>query len=408
MSRLGGVQPLGFYRKNAGRMAILALSLAAALAFGNFISLVTIHWGARFILWQLVWWLFVSLASGLVALRIAIPISYTIPDDISEARLNPMVDRNHFLLIVIDCILLSLGLSVWTMTGHSFGKYPILIYWPLTVGVFMLAAFDPTYVRIADIKRRRQRTRELIILEKAERAKRSAELSSVERIEFENQFLLELYQVTAGDMRPVALGDVWARLNHDLTRELTERTVDVWCQRKCIKVGDRFEVDKLSRLSLTVAGRDLCIRAIDLHSMQEALSERLKGYRVMNSFKNAGVVVIGDNAHVHDNVAQFVDATSQVRLDMLAQELADLRRELLKVAASPSRLIIDGVSEAEVGIAIGEVSAAEREAREGKPQSVSGHLAKAGRWVLDVAKEMGISLTVEAIKTAFKHYNIPI
>jgi hypothetical protein len=77
--------------------------------------------------------------------------------------------------------------------------------------------------------------------------------------------------------------------------------------------------------------------------------------------------------------------------------LAALRNELKKRATSP-----------EHDIAIGEVSAAEVSAREGDRQAVWQHLAKVGKWVLDTANQIGVSVAAGAITTILKYYNIPI
>lgn len=48
------------------KIAFLALPLAAGLIFGSLLALHTLHWGTVFVLWQLFWWLFVSLAVGVI------------------------------------------------------------------------------------------------------------------------------------------------------------------------------------------------------------------------------------------------------------------------------------------------------------------------------------------------------
>jgi hypothetical protein len=47
------------------QIAIIMLSLAAALIAGSLVGTDTLSWGKKFILWQLSWWLFVSVAMSI-------------------------------------------------------------------------------------------------------------------------------------------------------------------------------------------------------------------------------------------------------------------------------------------------------------------------------------------------------
>lgn len=399
----------------------LVLSLAAGLASGTVVALATLHWGSAFILWQLVWWSFVSFILWQITSRLAESairdnpgdLRLPIPGGLSDAYLNQLIGITVCSQIIgVIALLVGLSTSTWAMLNGHVASAPVELYWPLPIGIFLLTAFSPVNAKLTNISDERKRARDQRTLEERERSKRCAEATtSLQRVEFENQFLQALYFTTAGDTGSVALGDVWSRLNHECAPELTMHAIKVWRERKCIDVGDQFNVhNKRSYLSLTAAGRDLCMRAIILDSMQDALNERSEGYRVKNEIHAQNAQIFGDHAHVHDNeFAQFVNTTNQVQLDKLAQELASLRRELLKIATSAQGHVeIDGVSEAEVAIAIGEVGNAEKKASKGDPQGVWEHLAKVGRWVLDVAKQMGISVAVETINAVFKHYNIPL
>jgi hypothetical protein len=252
-----------------------------------------------------------------------------------------------------------------------------------------------------------------------DRHKRCDEATGLQRIEFEYQFLLALYFTTSGDTKEVTLGDVWKRLNHECFKELTPNALRIWLDKKDIRLrrkhftesGRLRLINKETILSLTADGRDLCTRAIILDSMQEALRERQEGHRVTNKYtiSNSQVGAVGPNAKVYDNeFAQFVNATDQYPLDKLAMELAKLRKELLERAASEERTSAEQRTSAEHYRAIGDVAAAEVAASKGDRQGVWQHLAKVGTWVLDIAKEIGVSLAAEAIKTVFKAYNIPI
>jgi hypothetical protein len=240
-------------------------------------------------------------------------------------------------------------------------------------------------------------------LQEAERKQRCAQTTSQQRIEFEDRFLRELHQLTGGDTRQVRLEEIWSRLNDECAAELTSHAVRVWRERKCVSYPERFD-DLLpyerAEISLTAAGRDLCVRAEELRSMQAALKERSEEYRVKQeyNFQNSQVGAVGPHADVHDNeFVQSVNGIDQIRLDELAEQLAELRRAL-----------IDSADSADRGVAVGAVSQAEIAARNGDQAGVWANLARAGKWVLDTAKEIGVDLAAEAITTALRTHNIPI
>lgn len=243
------------------------------------------------------------------------------------------------------------------------------------------------------------------------RHKRCIEATSLQRVDFESKFLLALHATTAGDTEKVTLADVWEHLDHECALELSGHALRVWHERRDISVASKLFLEHgrssaNTKFSLTAAGRDLCSLAILLGSMEKALNERSKGHRMEKHEYNirdsqiVGVVGSGD-AHVSENeFRQFVNATDRFPLDQLAQELARLRNELAERAAledSP-----------EYYVAIGEVSGAEVAARKGDRQGVWEHLARVGKWTLDIANQIGVSIAVEAIKAVFKAYNIPI
>jgi hypothetical protein len=55
---------------------------------------------------------------------------------------------------------------------------------------------------------------------------------------------------------------------------------------------------------------------------------------------------------------------------------------------------------ADQDIAVGQVAAAEKAAREGDKATVIRHLKNVGKWTLDVATKIGVNLASEAIKKA--------
>jgi hypothetical protein len=111
------------------------------------------------------------------------------------------------------------------------------------------------------------------------------------------------------------------------------------------------------------------------------------------------VHVSGENARVNINSAD--SSTNVVNyqyqdLAELAAELQTLREELLKRAREPEDYAAIGrVSEAEMAAKAGESS---------KLGKVLSALGASGRWVLDVAKDIGVKVAVEAIKP---HLGLP-
>lgn len=103
-------------------------------------------------------------------------------------------------------------------------------------------------------------------------------------------------------------------------------------------------------------------------------------------------VVMGSNASA-GNISTHgqVSGTSLPVQDLskLADELALLRQAMKQEGTLP-----------EHDIALGAVAAAERATREGDTASAASHLKSAGRWCLDIAGKIGVSVASEAIKSA--------
>jgi uncharacterized protein YjbI with pentapeptide repeats len=101
---------------------------------------------------------------------------------------------------------------------------------------------------------------------------------------------------------------------------------------------------------------------------------------------------VGPNAHAHDNtfnqlqqigsrIAESMDLTA------LASELETLRQALKKEATTE-----------EHGVAVADSGTAKRAAEAKDSAKLAESLKSAGKWALDVAKEIGVSLATEAIK----------
>jgi hypothetical protein len=103
--------------------------------------------------------------------------------------------------------------------------------------------------------------------------------------------------------------------------------------------------------------------------------------------------VSGDNSRVNvsstDNSVNTVN-NSSYDLTALAGELTKLREVLLERAQSPEHYA-----------AIGAIASAEVETKSGDVSKVNralSALGSAGHWVLDVSKEIGVSLVTEVLK----------
>jgi hypothetical protein len=98
---------------------------------------------------------------------------------------------------------------------------------------------------------------------------------------------------------------------------------------------------------------------------------------------------VGPKSRAHNN--SFMQRTDGSTVDLIAlkDELVTLREAMRKGASEPSH-----------DIAVAEIASAQVAAEEGDAPSVLKHLAKAGRWALDVAVAIGAALAAEMIKKA--------
>jgi len=100
---------------------------------------------------------------------------------------------------------------------------------------------------------------------------------------------------------------------------------------------------------------------------------------------------VGPDAHVHD--VDFVQVWNQIspsiEIRKLAQELTRLREAMRARATAPAD-----------DVAIGAVASAEIEAQEGNGKGVLEHLSRAGKWALDLAREIGVQVAADALKQA--------
>ena len=103
-------------------------------------------------------------------------------------------------------------------------------------------------------------------------------------------------------------------------------------------------------------------------------------------------VVMGSGASARDITfrGQLAGGSiGAIDLPRLADELAMLRAALRREATLP-----------EHDISLGAVAAAERASRDGDAGGAMAHLKTAGKWCLDIASKIGVSVASEALKTA--------
>jgi hypothetical protein len=101
---------------------------------------------------------------------------------------------------------------------------------------------------------------------------------------------------------------------------------------------------------------------------------------------------VGPNAHAHDNTfnqLQQIGRQIEQSMDLaaLANDLETLRQALKKEAVTE-----------EHDMAIVDISAAKRAAEAKDSGKLAESLKSAGKWALDVATKIGVSLATEAIK----------
>jgi hypothetical protein len=101
------------------------------------------------------------------------------------------------------------------------------------------------------------------------------------------------------------------------------------------------------------------------------------------------VGAVGDNARAENFTQIWSNASGKIDLDELANELATLRAAARQEATS-----------AEQDEALGAIASAESAARKGDGAGAFEQLAKAGKWALDVATKIGVSVAAVALTHA--------
>jgi hypothetical protein len=103
------------------------------------------------------------------------------------------------------------------------------------------------------------------------------------------------------------------------------------------------------------------------------------------------VVATGDNANIHDiDFSQkWKDASHEIDLGVLADELAKLQQAMKAEANHPEQYT-----------SLSHVAAAEEEAKKENGPKTLEYLSKAGNWALEIASKITVSIATEALKKA--------
>lgn len=145
-------------------------------------------------------------------------------------------------------------------------------------------------------------------------------------------------------------------------------------------------IAKLEQLNIRPNVMDKVVYQINNLTIEEVIMGDKQGdtYNV----EQAGAV--GPNAHAHD-IHFHKGAKDTIDYDALIAELAMLREKMKELAAE---------TDSDRDLEIGAIAAAEAAARADEPEGVLASLAKAGKWTLEIAEKIGVSLATEFLKKA--------
>jgi len=119
-------------------------------------------------------------------------------------------------------------------------------------------------------------------------------------------------------------------------------------------------------------------------SFQQQITEQIMG----DKYEVGQAGAVGPNAHGHDMQFNQIwhKSSEQIDLSQLHNELSVLRNELKNQAATPEQDIV-----------VGSIAEAELAAKEGNGPQVMKHLARAGKWAIEVAETIGTRVAAEVI-----------
>jgi hypothetical protein len=106
---------------------------------------------------------------------------------------------------------------------------------------------------------------------------------------------------------------------------------------------------------------------------------------------NGQVGAAGPNAEAHDMTFKQISGqiTNTINLEELSKELTLLRQAMKKESVT-----------VEHDIAVGEMAKAEQAAKSKDLNKVAKYLKAAGKWALDIAAQIGVTVAIEALKQA--------
>lgn len=168
---------------------------------------------------------------------------------------------------------------------------------------------------------------------------------------------------------------------------LTESVLFYWNYERCSQAPSLY----VNPIVLGV-GRCLDYKKIYNTNTIERNYFNISGGLTLKKYINNGQVAsMGDDSNVHHNQFNQTWNENQEKIDLniLNKELEVLRRKLIDIATSPEHF-------SEIGV----IAKAEIEAKNGDGSNVLKTLSQAGKWSLDIAKKIGISVATTAIKTS--------
>lgn len=406
------------------RVTVTLLPLAIGVTIGSLVAVATLQWGRAFSVWQLFWWLFVSIALGITIFYLTckvMPVSFD-----EDAKWYLVGTLGGLALLIVG-----ISVSIVIITDRHTVSAPVPLYWPLPVGAWLLMIGEARDSRLEkNIRLRRWNQEDKARRKQQEGRQRWRDTPDLEKERWEDQFLEALHSVTAGEARQVKLINVWSHLPYKFWPEMLQDALRVWRERECIDVKSyshlidrdltvfpvRAEWAEIS-LSLTAIGRDLCRRAkrrgVPIsEEFYNLPREGRTGDRFyiseahMSQYDQRGsqIGAAGDNSSASNfsfGGQLNLQTMSSTDTEDLQSALRTLRKRLADNLRTDSAIDIDSeeISVAEIGKAIGALSEAEEAISVKDNERVRSTLRPYGRWLASFAQGVGIELAAAAIRT---------
>jgi hypothetical protein len=169
--------------------------------------------------------------------------------------------------------------------------------------------------------------------------------------------------------------------NPSLIQVILEKEFDVY-EQDFVELENQSEVETYTALLVDVASS----KGKYEEGVRNIFIEELI---MRDQYKTGQAGAVGPGARAeHMNFNQiWIETGSAIPLDKLGEELTKLREVLLQSASDPEHYA-----------AIGAVSSAEIEAKNGAGPKALEYLSKAGKWTLDIASKIGTTVAAAAIK----------